>query len=89
MFEIEDVWDRSMFDIEDLADTEFDELLEHVDLGKLDVVDSRSRGWYAKYVLDGTPVMKDVGTCVRGLTRAMGSSPALSHMWRLRAGDQT
>ena len=38
MSEIED----SMSEIEDIADTEFDELLEHVDLGKLDVVYSRT-----------------------------------------------
>ena len=38
----------SMSEIEDIADTKFDELLEHVDLGELDVVESKSRGWYAK-----------------------------------------
>ena len=31
-----------MSEIEDIADTEFDELLEHVDLGELDVVESRT-----------------------------------------------
>ena len=30
-----------MFKIEDIAGTEFDELLQQVHLGKLDVVDSR------------------------------------------------
>ena len=34
----------SMSEIEDIADMEFDELLEHVDLGKLDIVESCSRG---------------------------------------------
>ena len=34
----------SMSEIEDVAHTEFDGLLEHVDLGELDVVESRSHG---------------------------------------------
>ena len=28
-----------MFEIEDIADMEFDELLEHIDLGELDIVE--------------------------------------------------
>ena len=33
-----------MFEIEDITDVEFDELLEHVDLGELDVVEECFRG---------------------------------------------
>ena len=34
----------SMSEINVIADTEFDEQFEHVDLGELDIVQSRSRG---------------------------------------------
>ena len=43
-----------MSEVEDIENTEFDELLEHVDLDELDVVKSHSCGWYVKWVGDGT-----------------------------------
>ena len=33
-----------MSKIEDITDTKFDKILEHVDLGKLDVVESHTNG---------------------------------------------
>ena len=43
-----------MSEIEDIVHTEFDDLLEHIDLGELTVGDgivgSRSCGWYTKYM---------------------------------------
>ena len=78
-----------MFEIEDIANTEFDGLLEHIDLGGLDVVDSRSRGYYAKYVRGGIcgELCSGMDSCYAmvlsysswsSLTRAMSwSSPLL------------
>ena len=76
-----------MSEIEDIADTEFDELLEHVDLGELDVVELRTESQdMSKELLDFVLVPADdtlslrrwhtrdgrCGNCVRKWTRAKG-----------------
>lgn len=75
-----------MSEIKDIAGMEFNSLLQHVDLGELDVIELRMdrtcQGncwvsslflWMSKYVGDGTSAMEP---CL-GINSCQGSAPSL------------
>ena len=69
-----------MSEIEDIADIEFDELLQHVDLGELNVVESCTNGWdMSKESLGIVSAPADDTLSMRsGMDSYQGSSPSFS-----------